>query len=302
MQPRKKYKKQNSRQTSCLRLTQLYLSIAATVTATVLAIPATAQSQDPILVQSTTSTENSGLYDFILPKFQNQTGWRVKVVSVGSGQALRNAQDGNADLVIVHDPQAEEKFIAQGYGLNRKPFMYNHYVLVGPANDPASIQNATSPTHALKQIATIQAPFISRGDHSGTHQKEIQLWKNHPRQQNWYREAGSGMGATLNLAANLNAYTLTDRATWAAFANKQNLQSLFPKNKTPQTKNTPDPDNELFNQYSLIQVNPVRHPHVNAKGAAALAKWLLSPQGQTVINAFRVHNQQVFFANANTPQ
>ena len=248
------------------------------------------QSRGSILVQSTTSAENSGLYDFILPRFRAESGWSVRVVAVGSGQALRNARDGNADLVIVHDPAAEEEFVSAGFGVARHPFMYNDYVLVGPGRDPAAVRDAASAADAFGRIAAAGVTFISRGDDSGTHRRELGLWGLDVGGE-WYRESGSGMGATLNLAVALDGYTLSDRATWAAFANKGGLEILYEERGG-------GGGGDLFNQYSVIRVSPELHPHVEGGGAAEFVGWLLSAGGREAIEAFRVGGEQVFFANS----
>ena len=253
--------------------------------------PVRAASDRPLLVQSTTSTQNSGLFAFILPKFTARTGIRVHVVAVGTGQALRNARNGDGDVLLVHAKPAEEKFVADGFGVRRLDVMYNDFVLVGPAADPAGIRGMTDAVAALKKIARAKALFTSRGDDSGTHQKERALWKlagidpaAHSGQ--WYREMGSGMGATLNAAAGMNAYTLSDRATWIAFQNKGNLEILAQN------------DDRLFNQYGVILVNPARHPHVQAEKGQAFIDWITGPEGQAAIAAFRLGGQQLFTPNA----
>lgn len=245
-----------------------------------------------LLLQSTTSMVNSGLLDAVLSHFTEQTGVEVRVVSSGTGQALRNARNGDADLVLVHAKRDEEKFVAEGYGLERFDLMYNDFVMVGPPNDPAGVRNTKSVAQALSIIAAAGTNFISRGDESGTHRKEINLWKltdrdlNKIRQQPWYLESGSGMGATLNIAINKRAYTLTDRGTWIRFGNKSDFKILF------------EGGEELFNPYGLILVNPKNHPHVNVVDGQALIDWLIGEEGQQRINSYRVDGKQLFFANA----
>ena len=244
-----------------------------------------------IIVQSTTSTQNSGLFDFILPKFEKQTGIIVKVVAVGTGQALKNGRNGDGDVLLVHAKSAEEKFIAEGYGVKRFDVMYNDFVIVGLLSDPAGIAGTNDAIAALKKISASQSPFASRGDDSGTNKKELQLWKKAgidvSRQSgSWYRETGSGMGATLNVAAGMGAYTLTDRATWLAFKNKAGMKILS------------QGDPLLFNQYGIMLVNPKRHPHVNAKDGQAFIDWLTGPKGQAAIAAYKLDGQQLFFPNA----
>ena len=245
-----------------------------------------------LLLQSTTSTVNSGLLDAILPRFTEQTGVEVRVVSSGTGQALRNARNGDADLVLVHAKRDEEKFVAEGYGLERFDLMYNDFVMVGPPDDPAGLQQAQSAAQAMSKIAAAGANFVSRGDESGTHRKEMHLWELTNRdlsrisQQPWYLESGTGMGATLNIAINKRAYTLTDRGTWIRFGNKSDFEILF------------EGGEELFNPYGLILVNPKKHPHVNVVDGQALIDWLIGEEGQQWINSYRVDGKQLFYANA----
>ena len=245
-----------------------------------------------LLLQSTTSTVNSGLLDAILPRFTEQTGVEVRVVSSGTGQALRNARNGDADLVLVHAKRDEEKFVAEGYGLERFDLMYNDFVMVGPPDDPAELQQAQSAAQAMSKIAAAGANFVSRGDESGTHRKEMHLWELTNRdlsrisQQPWYLESGTGMGATLNIAINKRAYTLTDRGTWIRFGNKSDFEILF------------EGGEELFNPYGLILVNPKKHPHVNVVDGQALIDWLIGEEGQQWINSYRVDGKQLFYANA----
>ena len=245
-----------------------------------------------LLLQSTTSTVNSGLLDAILPRFTEQTGVEVRVVSSGTGQALRNARNGDADLVLVHAKRDEEKFVAEGYGLERFDLMYNDFVMVGPPDDPAELQQAQSAAQAMSKIAATGANFVSRGDESGTHRKEMHLWELTNRdlsrisQQPWYLESGTGMGATLNIAINKRAYTLTDRGTWIRFGNKSDFEILF------------EGGEELLNPYGLILVNPKKHPHVNVVDGQALIDWLIGEEGQQWINSYRVDGKQLFFANA----
>lgn len=244
-----------------------------------------------IVVQSTTSTANSGLYDYLLPKFEEKTGIRVHVVAVGSGQAIRNARNCDGDLLLVHAQAAEEQFVADGYGTERTDLMYNDFVIVGSDADPADIAGMTDAQDALKRVAAERSLFASRGDDSGTHRKEISLWQDAgvdptAASGQWYRETGSGMGATLNAAVGMGAYVLTDRATWISFGNKQDFRILV------------EGDYELFNQYGVIPVHPAKCPSVNAEAAQAFADWLLSDAGQEAIAAYRVDGQQLFFPNA----
>ncbi|MBC6443407.1 MAG: substrate-binding domain-containing protein [Rhodobacteraceae bacterium] len=244
-----------------------------------------------VLVQSTTSTQNSGLYNYLLPFFEADTGYRVAVVAVGTGQALRNARAGDADVLLVHARAEEEAFVAEGYGLIRHDLMYNDFVITGPRTDPLGIGALTGLAAVMARIAEGKYKWISRGDNSGTHSKELEIWesvglRDKARPSDWYLEAGSGMGATLRLAVELGAYTLSDRATWTAFAAKQNHAIIW------------EADPALLNQYGIIAVNPERFPHVNAAGARAFVDWMLSPHGQDLIAGFRVSGQQLFFPNA----
>jgi tungstate transport system substrate-binding protein len=244
-----------------------------------------------IVVQSTTSTQNSGLFDHILPKFTEKTGIQVRVVAVGTGQALKNARNGDGDVLLVHAKSSEEKFVAEGYGVKRSDLMYNDFVIVGPKSDPAGVRGMRDATAALAKLAEARATFASRGDDSGTHKKELRLWKQTEvdpvkASGTWYRETGSGMGATLNTAAGLGAYTMSDRATWIAFKNKGDLKILV------------EGDERLFNQYGIILVNPDKHPHVKAKAGQMFIDWLLGDEGQRAIGSYRMNGQQLFFPNA----
>ena len=246
-------------------------------------------AQETLTVASTTSTEQSGLFGWILPKFEQATGIKVHVVAVGTGQALEIGRRGDADALLVHDRVAEDKFVAEGYGSYRLDVMYNDFVLIGPKADPAKVRAAGNTVEALKSIAASQQTFISRGDKSGTNAAELRLWKQtgiDPKTLTGYKEAGSGMGPTLNMAAGLNAYTLSDRATWGAFKNRGELDIVLAG------------DPILFNPYGVIPVNPQRHPHVKKAAAERFAQWLTSPAGQEAIAAFRADNQPVFFPNA----
>ncbi len=252
----------------------------------------TSMADPVIVVQSTTSTANSGLYGSILPQFEKQTGIRVNVVAVGTGQAIKNATRGDGDVLLVHATAAEEKFVADGWGVDRFDLMYNDFIFVGPDNDPAGLSDATSAVDALIRISSDRALFASRGDNSGTHQKERLLWTSAgidptASSGDWYRETGSGMGATLNVAVGMNAYAMTDRATWMSFGNKLGFKIVF------------DNDQQLFNQYGIILVNPSRHPHVNAKDGQIFINWMLSEEGQMAIANYTLDGQQLFFPNAN---
>lgn len=254
-----------------------------------LAIPAFA-APSHILVQSTTSTQNSGLYDYLLPIFTEETGIEVRVVAVGTGQAIRNAANGDADVLLVHAKTAEEAFLADGNGIERFDLMYNDFVLIGPATDPAGLADAGNLNEAMEILAQGAAIFVSRGDDSGTHKKERKLWASigfDAQPSGWYRETGSGMGATIRAAVEMQGYALTDRATWIAFEGKQDAKIVF------------EGDADLFNQYGIIAVSPEKFPHVNAKDAQVFIDWMLSPHGQELIGAYTRDGQQLFFPNAN---
>lgn len=245
-----------------------------------------------IVLQSTTSTQNSGLFDSLLPSFQKQTGIEVRVVAVGTGQALKNAQNGDGDVLLVHAKVAEQKFVTAGWGVRRYDVMYNDFVIVGPAADPAKLSGMRDALVAFKKLAETQANFVSRGDDSGTHKKEQVLWKAaaiDPTTANssWYRETGSGMGATLNTAVGMTGYTLTDRATWISFQNKVDFQVLV------------QGDPQLLNQYGIILVNPTKHPHVKAALGQQFIDWLIGPVGQALIADYHIGAQQLFFPNAS---
>jgi tungstate transport system substrate-binding protein len=247
--------------------------------------------QTSILVQSTTSTQNTGLYEYLLPKFTAKTGIGVNVVAVGTGQAIKNAMNGDGDVLLVHDTPAEDKFVAEGYGVKRFDLMYNDFIVVGPANDPAGIAGMKDTKAALRKLADRKSLFASRGDNSGTHAKELALWKAAgvdpvAASGTWYRETGSGMGATLNTAVGMGAYALTDRGTWISFKNKGNYRIVI------------EGDRDLFNQYGVILVNPARFPNVKAKPGQAFVDWLVGDEGQAAIAAFRIDGQQLFFPNA----
>ncbi len=244
-----------------------------------------------IVVQSTTSTQNSGLLDYILPGFEAESGIDVRVVAVGTGQAIRNAINGDGDVLLVHAKAAEEKFVADGWGVERFDLMYNDFVLVGPKSDPAGVMGGTNILSALNDIAAAEAIFVSRGDDSGTHKAEMRHWAETGLDPtagsgDWYRETGSGMGATLNVASGMGAYALTDRATWLSFGNRGELNILV------------EGDPRLFNQYGVILVSPDKHPKVRANAGQRFIDWLTGPDGQAAIETFRLDGQQVFFPNA----
>ena len=241
-----------------------------------------------ITLASTTSTQNSGLFDAILPQFTEASDIEVRVVAVGTGQAFEIARRGDADSLLVHDTAGEERFVAEGYGTERADVMYNDFVIVGPSDDPAGISDAESIEEALSDIAAAEAAFASRGDDSGTHRAEQRLWDAAGVEPGgaWYRELGSGMGPTLNTAAGMDAYAMSDRATWVAFDNRQNLELLF------------EGDDALFNQYGSILISAERHPHLKHDLAERWHDWLLSEAGQAAIADFEVKGQQLFFPNA----
>ena len=248
-------------------------------------------SNGSIVLQSTTSTRNSGLYEYLLPLFKASTGITVQVVSVGTGQAIRNAIRGDGDVLLAHAKEAEQRFVAEKHGVKRFDLMYNDFVLVGPPDDPAGVRDASSVINALVRIAQNRSVFASRGDDSGTHQKELALWRSAgiPVGESsgaWYRETGSGMGSTLNIAIGMGGYCLADRGSWISFNNKRGFEILF------------EGDAVLANQYGVILVNPLKHPHVNEKAGQAFIDWLLGVAGQNAIAAYRVGGQQLFFPNA----
>jgi tungstate transport system substrate-binding protein len=246
-----------------------------------------------IIVQSTTSTEQSGLFGHLLPLFQDKTGIEVRVVAVGTGQAIKNARNGDGDVLFVHAKPDEEQFVADGQGVKRFDVMYNDFVIVGPKGNPAGVAGMTDVTAALQKIAAAGAPFASRGDDSGTHKAELKLWEAagvdaKAASGTWYRETGSGMGPTLNTAAGMNAYTLTDRGTWLSFQNRGDLDVLV------------QGDAKLFNQYGVILVNPDKHPNVKADLGQQFVDWLVSPEGQKAIAEYKIGGEQLFFPNASS--
>ena len=246
-----------------------------------------------IVVASTTSTEQSGLFGFLLPRFTAKTGIQVRVVAVGTGQALDIGRRGDADVVFVHDRPAEEKFMAEGFGVKRFDVMYNDFIVVGPSADPARVAKDKSVLDAFGKIAAAKATFISRGDRSGTNEAELRYWKDagimiNPAQDRWYREIGQGMGPALNVAAASDAYLLSDRGTWLSFRNRRMLAILV------------EGDSRLFNQYGVMVVNPAKHLNVKAADGQAFVDWLISPEGQSTIAEYKMDGQQLFFANAKS--
>ncbi len=261
--------------------------------ASLAALPAVAQDKF-IVVASTTSTEQSGLFGHILPVFQKKTGIQVRVVALGTGQALDLARRGDADVVLVHARAAEEKFLAEGHGVRRYPVMYNDFVLIGPKSDPARVTEGKDILEALKKIRAAGAPFVSRGDRSGTHIAELDLWKmagiDIGREKGpWYKDTGQGMGPALNTAAAMNGYILADRGTWISFKNRGELAVAV------------QGDRRLFNQYGIMLVNPARHPNVKKDLGQVFVDWVISPEGQKAIAGYKIGGEQLFFPNANQP-
>lgn len=254
--------------------------------------PAAPAADDAITVASTTSTEASGLFGYLLPGFENETGIDVRVVAVGTGQAIEIARRGDADVLLVHHTPSEKAFVANGHGVERHPLMYNDFIIVGPGSDPAGIDGMADAPAALARIAEAEAPFASRGDNSGTNKKELELWDAAgvdptTASGGWYRETGSGMGKTLNTAAAMDAYALADRGTWISFENRRDLELLV------------EGDERLFNPYGVILVSPEKHPHVNAEDGQAFIDWLISAEGQQAIADFRLRGKQLFTPNAD---
>lgn len=269
------------------------LALVGAIGATLLTAQVVAQEKS-IVVASTTSTQDSGLFEYLLPIFQQKTGIAVKVIAQGTGQALDTGRRGDADVVFVHAKSAEEKFLAEGQGVKRNPVMYNDFVLIGPKSDPAGIKG-NDIAAALKSIKEKQAPFVSRGDRSGTHIAELALWNRDAGididkdKSGWYKSIGQGMGAALNMASASNAYVLSDRGTWLSFKNKGDLQILV------------EGDKRLFNQYGVILVNPEKHPTVKKDLGQEFIDWLLSPEGQKAIANYKINGEQLFYPNADDP-
>ena len=269
------------------------LALVAAIGAAFFSVHTIAQEKS-IVVASTTSTQDSGLFEYLLPIFQQRTGIAVKVIAQGTGQALDTGRRGDADVVFVHAKSAEEKFLAEGQGVKRNPVMYNDFVLIGPKDDPAGIKG-NDIAAALKSIKEKQAPFVSRGDRSGTHIAELALWNRDAGididkdKGGWYKSIGQGMGAALNMASASNAYVLSDRGTWLSFKNKSDLQILV------------EGDKRLFNQYGVILVNPEKHPTVKKDLGQEFIDWLLSPEGQKAIANYKINGEQLFYPNADDP-
>jgi tungstate transport system substrate-binding protein len=267
------------------------MGLRVLVLAAALLAAAPAWAQKFITVASTTSTEQSGLFKHMLPIFEKKTGIQVRVVALGTGQALDMGKRGDADVVFVHAKPLEEKFLAEGFGVQRFEVMYNDFILVGPKSDPAKIGGTKDIVAALQKIKAAQAPFASRGDKSGTHFAELQLWKAagidiEKDKGAWYRDTGSGMGPTLNTAAGMNAYALTDRGTWLSFKNRGDLVISV------------EGDQRLFNQYGIMLVNPAKHPHVKKEMGQAFVDWVISADGQKAIADYKINGEQLFFPNA----
>ncbi len=258
----------------------------------VVLLPAAGSATNYITVASTTSTEQSGLFDHILPIFEKTAGLQVRVVALGTGQALDLGRRGDVDVVFVHARDLEEKFVADGFGVRRFDVMYNDFVLVGPKSDPAEVRGGEDVVASMRKIAAARSPFVSRGDRSGTHFAELRLWEAAgievgAAQGAWYKDTGSGMGPTLNTASGMNAYTLTDRATWISFKNRGELAIAV------------EGDRRLFNQYGVILVNAAVHPHVKSDLGQAFVDWLISPTGQLAIADYKVNGEQLFFPGAD---
>ncbi len=267
------------------------LLVCATLAAACLtAVQGVAQDKY-ITVASTTSTEQSGLFGYLLPVFTKKTGIQVRVVALGTGQALDVGRRGDADVEFVHDKVAEEKFVADGYGVARKEVMYNDFILIGPKSDPAKVAGGKDIVAAFKKIQAVQAPFVSRGDKSGTHAAELRLWKTAGidpvvGRGKWYRETGSGMGPSLNTSSSMNAYILADRGTWLNFKNRGELKIVV------------EGDQRLFNQYGVMLVNPAKHPHVKKDLGQTFIDWIVSDEGQKAIAGYKIGGEQLFFPNA----
>jgi tungstate transport system substrate-binding protein len=274
-----------------MALTRRRALLALTLLASIVVAPAAAAQDKSITVSSTTSTEQSGLFGHILPEFTKKTGIKVRVVALGTGQALDVGRRGDADVVFVHDRPAEDKFVAEGFGVGRRDVMYNDFVVVGPKGDPAKIGGGKDVAVAFAKVAAAQAPFVSRGDKSGTHAAELRYWKDAgidlaTQKGPWYRETGAGMGPALNTASSMNAYILADRGTWLSFKNRGELVVLV------------EGDPRLFNPYGVMLVNPEKHPHVKKAEGQAFIDWLVSPEGQAAIASYKIGGEQLFFPDA----
>ncbi|WP_299690074.1 substrate-binding domain-containing protein [uncultured Vibrio sp.] len=247
-----------------------------------------AEDVSHIKLATTTSTYHSGLLDYLLPEFEKDSGIKVDVLAAGTGKSLRMGENGDVDLVMTHAPQAEENFVEQGFGILPRKLMYNDFMIVGPQTDPANIASQENITSVFTAIANTNATFISRGDDSGTHKKELGIWAQTKMEPNFggYRSVGQGMGPTLNMTSEMQGYTITDRGTWLAYQNNLDLKILF------------QGDEDLFNPYQVILVNPKRYPEINYQAAKAFSDWLVNPKGQKLINEFKLHGKQLFVASA----
>ncbi len=250
---------------------------------------ATAEEAPHVRLATTTSTYHSGLLDYLLPEFEKDTGYKVDVIAAGTGKSLKMGENGDVDLVMTHAPKAEANFVEKGYGVLPRKLMYNDFVIVGPTADPAKVASQKDVAEVFKNIASSNSTFVSRGDDSGTHKKEKGIWEQTSIEPNFggYRSVGQGMGPTLNMASEMQGYTMTDRGTWLAYNNKLDLKILF------------QGDKKLFNPYQVILVNPERYPTINYQGAKVFSDWLVNPKGQELINSFKLNGKQLFVANAN---
>jgi tungstate transport system substrate-binding protein len=254
-----------------------------------MALIAGAHADEVFVLASTTSTEQSGLFGYLLPLFTAKTGIQIKVVALGTGQALDTGRRGDADVLLVHDRPAEDKFVAEGWGVERRDVMHNDFVLVGPKADPAKVKDAKDVTEVFGRLAASGVPFVSRGDKSGTQAAELRFWQGagiDPKTISGYKETGSGMGPTLNMAAAMGAYTLSDRGTWLAFKNRQDLEILF------------SGDRRMFNPYGVMLVNPAKHPGVKKDLGMRFIDWITSPEGQAAISSYKINGEQLFFPDA----
>jgi tungstate transport system substrate-binding protein len=264
-------------------LRRLFLALSLSLAA------AGALAEESIVLASTTSTDQSGLFGFILPKFEARTGIKVKVVALGTGQALDTGRRGDADVLLVHDRPAEDKFVAEGWGVERRDVMYNDFIVVGPRSDPAKVKETRDVVDAFKRIGAGTVPFVSRGDRSGTNAAELRFWKDagiDPRKLSNYKDVGAGMGPTLNMAAGMGGYTLADRGTWLSFKNRQDLEIVLAG------------DSRLFNPYGVMLVNPAKYPHVKREAGMKFVEWITSPEGQATIAAYKISGDQLFFPSA----
>ena len=265
------------------RIRQLIIGLCITL------VGGIALADEAIVVASTTSTDQSGLFGFILPRFEAKTGIKVKVVALGTGQALDTGRRGDADVLLVHDRAAEDKFVAEGFGIERRDVMYNDFIIVGPKADPSRVKATSDVVEGFRRIAAGTTPFISRSDKSGTHAAELRFWKDagvDPKAWAGYKEAGAGMGPTLNMSAAIGGYTLADRGTWLSFKNRQDIEIVLAGDK------------RLFNPYGVMLVNPAKHPHVKKDSGMKFIDWITSREGQEAIAAYQINGEQLFFPDA----